>query len=87
MQYCAQILTICSNSVIGILLLLLFVECDEVPEFEDTVDDDDLEVAQLEFLFLGGVGGGIGLVAFNVEQSLELRFGDKREGKLKVFVH
>lgn len=71
----------------GILLLLLFDECVDVPEFEETVDDEDLEVAQFEFLFLGGVGGGMGLVAFKVEQSFELRFGDKREGKLKVFVH
>lgn len=70
-----------------LFLLLLFDECVDVPEFEDTVDDEDLEVAQLEFLFRGGVGGGIGLVAFKVEQSLEFRFGDKRDGKLKVFVH
>lgn len=70
-----------------LLLLLLWDECVEVAEFEDTVDDEDLEVAQFEFLFRGGVGGGTGLVGFKFEQSLELRFGDKREGKLKVFVH
>lgn len=70
----------------GILLLLLD-ECVEAAEAEDTVDEEDLEVAQFEFLFLGGVGGGTGLVVFNVEQSLELRLGERREGKLNVFVH
>lgn len=80
-------LTICSNSVIGILLLLCDDECEETPEADDTVDDEDLEVAQFEFLFLGGVGGGTGLVVFNVVQSLEFRLGDRREGKLNVFVH
>lgn len=61
------------------------------------VEEQDLEVAQIGVIFLGGVGGGKGLdtslllnvteLDCNVLQSLELRFGDKRDGKLRVFVH
>lgn len=66
-------------------------------EFEcedDTVDVEERDVEQLLLLlllfvvlFLGGVGGGAGLVAFKLLQSFELRLGERREGKLRVFVH
>lgn len=89
-------LTICSSSVMGMLLLLLVPlpgvgELCEAPDDEwdeDTVDEEDRDVAQLPWplvLLRGGVGGGTGPAS--VEQSLELRLGDKREGKLNVLVH
>lgn len=66
-------------------------------EFEcedDTVDVEERDVEQLLLLlvvfvvlFLGGVGGGAGLVVFKLLQSFELRLGERREGKLRVFVH
>lgn len=68
-----------------------------VVEFEcedDAVDVEERDVEQLLLLvlvavvlFLGGVGGGAGLVVFKLLQSFELRFGERREGKLRVFVH
>lgn len=70
-----------------------------VVEFEcedDTVDVEERDVEQLLLLlllvvfvvlFLGGVGGGAGLVVFKLVQSFELRLGERREGKLRVFVH
>lgn len=62
------------------------LECED-----DTVDDEERDVEQLLLfvvvLFLGGVGGGAGLVVFRLVQSFELRFGERREGKLRVFVH
>jgi len=74
------------------MLLLLFPGVGELWEDEcdeDTVDEEERDVAQLPLpevvLFLGGVGGGTGPA--KVEQSLELRFGERREGKLSVFVH
>lgn len=84
-------LTICSSSVMG-MLLLLFPGVGELCEDEcdeDTVDEEERDVAQFPLpevvLFRGGVGGGTGLA--RVEQSLELRLGERREGKLSVFVH
>lgn len=87
-------LTICSSSVMGILLTLLLLPgvgelCEAAEEWEeDTVEEELRDVAQLLWplvLLRGGVGGGTGLA--RVEQSLELRLGDKREGKLNVLVH
>lgn len=82
----------------GMLLLLLLLvplpgvgELCEAPEDEwdeDTVDEEERDVAQLPWplvLLRGGVGGGTGPAS--VEQSFELRLGDKREGKLNVLVH
>lgn len=80
----------------GMLLLLLLPlpgvgELCDAPEDEwdeDTVDAEERDVAQLPWplvLLRGGVGGGTGPAS--VEQSFELRLGDKREGKLNVLVH
>lgn len=80
----------------GMLLLLLLPlpgvgELCDAPEDEwdeDTVDEEERDVAQLPWplvLLRGGVGGGTGPAS--VEQSFELRLGDKREGKLNVLVH
>lgn len=80
----------------GMLLFLLLPlpgvgELCDAPEDEwdeDTVDEEERDVAQLPWplvLLRGGVGGGTGPAS--VEQSFELRLGDKREGKLNVLVH
>lgn len=74
------------------MLLLLFPGVGELWEDEcdeDTVEEEERDVAQFPLpevvLFRGGVGGGTGPA--KVEQSLEFRFGERREGKLSVFVH
>lgn len=55
---------------------------------DDIVDelDDEHVVVEVAGLFRGGAGGGVMGSTFTL-QSLELRFGEMRAGKLSVFVH